>query len=406
MKNTLRITAAGLLLLVSPTYANDCTNDESNIHYKHCDSQVGWYIGGQLGLAQTDISQSDIDTFYADTGFEASSINIDDRDLAYSLMAGYQFTTHWAIEGAYIDLGERRVDFNGSTENLEAFYDNVEHVYPQSGDGLSLAVVGSWPLSEDIKLSGKLGYWRWDGDYATYDANGDVGSDTIKGNDLWYGVELNYRLSERTQLYLTAQRFSLDRDDNNVLGLGVRYYFGGEAKPAVMERVDNTAEKVTVAAVPQDSDKDGVFDLQDDCANSNVVHQVDIHGCTLMAEQTFSFNLPINYENNSFEIPSSYNDELQRLADFINDYNVQQLNVYGHTSAPGSRTYNMKLSQKRAQSVVDVLQSKFNISENIIKPIGRGEEALLDSSNTESAHQLNRRIEINIEEKLLLPVEK
>jgi hypothetical protein len=233
LKNIIKLSVIGLLLLALPTYANEnyCTHDEQTVHYTQCDNQVGWYIGAQLAYAQTDISQRNIDTFYDETGFAATSLNVDDSDLAFSLMGGYQFNTYWAIEGTYLDLGERSVDFTGSAEDLAAFYDNIEHVYPQSGDGLSIALVGSWPLSEDIKLSGKLGYWRWEGDYITYDANGNVGSDSIKGNDLWYGVELNYRLSERTQLYLTAERFSLDRDENNVFGLGVRYYFGRESGP-------------------------------------------------------------------------------------------------------------------------------------------------------------------------------
>jgi len=408
VKNIVKLTAPGLLLLASPSYGseNECTNNAENVHYKHCDSQVGWYIGGQLGYAQTDISQDDINTFYNETGFEANSISIDDSDLAFSLMAGYQFTTHWAVEGTYIDLGERSVDFTGSTEDLDAFYDNVEHVYPQSGDGLSIAVVGSWPISEDFKVSGKLGYWRWEGDYTTYDTNGDVGSDSIKGNDLWFGAELNYRLTDRTQVYLTAQRFSLDRDDVNVLGLGIRYYFGDESQPS--KASDKTPEKIAVAivAAPQDSDKDDVIDEQDDCANSNVLHQVDAKGCTVMEEQTFSFDLTIYYQNNSSEIPSSYDEKLQNLADFINEYEVKKLSVYGHTSAPGSKRYNMKLSQKRAQSVGDVLQAKFNIAEHVINAIGLGEGELFDKSNTEEAHQLNRRIELNIEEQLILPVER
>ncbi|MBL4900779.1 MAG: OmpA family protein [Colwellia sp.] len=412
LKTTIKLSAAGLFLLASPTYAseNNCINDEGDVHYKHCDSQVGWYIGGELGHAQTDISQSDIDTFYDKTGFDANSIDVDDSDLAFSLMAGYQFNTYWAVEGAYIDLGERRVDFTGRAEDLDDFYDNVEHVYPQSGDGLSIAVVGSWVISEDFKLSGKLGYWRWEGDYTTYDTNGGVGSDSIKGNDLWFGAELNYRLSERMQVYLTAQRFSLDRDENNVFGLGVRYYFGGEYQATkTSEKLQPTeTERVAVAVVAMqlDSDKDGVFDRQDNCTNSNVLHQVDVNGCTVIKEQKFSFNLTIYYANDSFEIPSSYDEKLQDLADYINEYKVKQLTIYGHTSAPGFRAYNMKLSQHRAQSIANILQVKFNINENIIKPIGRGEEELFDKSETDKAHQLNRRIELNIEEKLLLPVEK
>lgn len=232
LTNAMKLSTAGLLLLSLSSYANEysCNDGENNVDYTHCDSQQGLYIGGQLGAIQTDISQGDIDTFYNKASVEASSINIDNRDLAFSLMAGYQFSTYWAVEGAYIDLGKRSVDFTGSTEDLTAFYDNVEHVYPQSGIGLSLAVVGSWPLSEDLKLSGKLGYWLWESDYTTYDVNGEVGTDSIKGNDVWFGAELNYRLSQNTQIYLTAERFSLDRDDNNVFSLGIRYYFDSEGK--------------------------------------------------------------------------------------------------------------------------------------------------------------------------------
>lgn len=121
MGNIVKLSAAGILLSLSlSVLAND----------QHRDSQVAWYLGGQLGYAKTDISQSNIDTFYNETGFEANSIDVNDSDLAFSLMAGYQFTTHWAIEAAYIDLGERSVDFTGRTENLPAFYDNVEHVPP------------------------------------------------------------------------------------------------------------------------------------------------------------------------------------------------------------------------------------------------------------------------------------
>lgn len=425
MKNILRLSTAGILLLSLSTLANDnhCDKNDNNVHYKHCDSQIGWYIGGQLGYAQTDISQSDIDTFYDETGFEANSIDIDDSGLAFSLMAGYQFNTNWAVEGAYIDLGERSVDFTGRTEDLDTFYDNVEHVYPQSGDGFSIAVVGSWAISEEIKLSGKLGYWHWEGDYTTYDANSNVGSDSINGNDLWFGAELNYRLNERTQIYLSAQRFNLERDDNDVLGLGIRYYFGEESqsreptekvKPTTIVKKDNTLDKVAlveVAApkdtyVDEDKDKDGVLDIQDACANSNLLHLVDAKGCTVIKEQAFSFNLTIYYANDSTDIPSNYDDKLQALAEFINEYKVKQLNVYDHTSAPGSRSYNQRLSQKRAESVGKVLTEQFNIDGQIIVPIGKGETERLNKENTEDAHDVNRRIELSITEQLLLPVKK
>ncbi len=411
--NIRNFTAVIGVFLFPLAHAGDQDCQGKNTNYKHCDTQIGWYIGGQLGYAQTDISQSDLDTFYDNTGFQANSIDIDDSDYAFSLMAGYQYNTYWALEGSYINLGKRSVDFSGSTEDLDAFYNNVEHIYLQSASGLSVAVVGSWPVYEDFKLSGKLGYWHWKGDYSTYDANNAVGSDTIKGNDLWFGAELNYRLNEPTQLYLSAERFNLDRDTNNVFSLGVRYYFDGSSSatvtpaPAIIPTIDSTPEKVAVIVTPpKDDDKDGVLDTQDACVNSNPLHQVDATGCTVMEKQEFNFSLTIHYANDSSDIPSSYDDKLQVLADFINEYNVKQLNVYGHTSAPGSRSYNQRLSQKRAESVSKALVEQFNINSQIIKAIGQGETELNNKENTEAAHNANRRIELNITELLLLPVKK
>ncbi|MBU2869114.1 outer membrane beta-barrel protein [Colwellia sp. E2M01] len=225
-KGTLKLSAVAPLLLAMSTYANDCSTIDNDKSYKHCDNQIGWYLGGELGFYQTNINQDQINTYYEETGFDASTSTIDDSAFAFSLMAGYQLNTYWAIEGSYIDLGERSVSFTGSTEDLDAFYDNVEHVYPESGSGLSLAAVASLPISDNFKISGKLGYWSWKGDYTTSDANGDVGSDSIKGNDVWYGAELNYRLNQHIQMYLTAQRFKLDRDENDLFALGIRYYFG------------------------------------------------------------------------------------------------------------------------------------------------------------------------------------
>ena len=79
------------------------------------------------------------------------------------------------------------------------------------------------------------------------------------------------------------------------------------------------------------------------------------------------------------------------LANYITKYNVKELTVYGHASAPVLRTYNMKLSRDRAESLAGILQVKFNIDKNILTLIERGEEDLLDESDTYGAHQLNRR---------------
>jgi len=381
------------------TCESDIKAEEQTYHYQACDNQVGWFIGGQLGYAVTDVSQKDINYFYQQSELEASSINVDDADTSTSVFVGYQFNTHWALEAAYIDLGEREVSFTGATTDRDAFYDNAEHVYPQSADGLSFAIVGSWPFMDNFKLSGKLGYWHWKGDYTTFENSSTVGDDSVNGNDLWLGAELNYRLSERTQLYVSAQRFRLERDNNNAYSLGIRYYFGDEGKKKPVK-----SEPIVV--LPLDSDKDGVLDLNDSCPDSNIAHQVDTKGCVIMAEQLFEFSLTVYFANNSSDISSEYQEKIKALSTFITEHNVEHLKVYGHTSAPGSKAFNLVLSQQRAESVSKTLVEQFGIDSQVVEPIGLGETKLLDSANTEKAHALNRRIELSIVERLMQPLLK
>jgi len=402
-----RFSALLAVVLLPVSYASEqvCENDEVN--YKSCDNQVGWYLGGEIGNATTDIDGADLDNFYQQSGLSANSIAVDDSDTAFSVFAGYQFSTHLAIEGGYIDLGERSVSFTGETTDLGAFYDNAEHVYPQSGAGLSLAVVGAWPITESLKVSAKLGYLDWEGDYLTTEQSNNVGRDSISGGDIWIGGELNYRASDKFQLYLSAQRFELARDETTNIALGVRYYFGEQqgskrkspTKPPVFK-------KAVVSKPALDSDNDGVIDVADACPKSNITHRVDNKGCVVMAEQLFDFSLIIYFANDSSEIPEQYQSKIDELADFIQKYKVKNLKVYGHTSAPGSSAYNQKLSEKRALSVGEVLAQKFNIDAQIIEPIGKGETELIEQGNTEAAHQINRRIELNITERLLLPSKK
>ena len=300
--------------------------------------------------------------------------------------------------------------FSGQTNDIAAYYDSAEHIYPQSADGLLVALVGSWPIAEDWKLSGKIGYTDWEGQFVTYDAQGNQGNDSISDDSILLGAELNYRLGEQTQLFAGYQRIKFNRDTNDMWSLGLRYYFNDEtphkAKPSPSPKPVKAAQVKSVTAKPIDSDSDGVVDQHDDCANSDKAYAVDKHGCTLKKAQWVEFSLVINYANNSAEIAAQYNDKIVALAEFINRYEVKKLTVYGHTSATGSETYNMKLSKQRANSVAQKLTSQYGIDAEIIKAVGKGETELKVAGDSEQAHQQNRRIALSIKERLVVPVKR
>ena len=66
--------------------------------------------------------------------------------------------------------------------------------------------------------------------------------------------------------------------------------------------------------------------------------------------------------------------------------------VVGHTDGKGSRDYNLKLSQRRANEVRNMLISTFRIEPSRLVALGLGEEQLQDQSNPEAG--VNRRVQL------------
>jgi OmpA-OmpF porin, OOP family len=66
--------------------------------------------------------------------------------------------------------------------------------------------------------------------------------------------------------------------------------------------------------------------------------------------------------------------------------------VVGHTDGKGSREYNLKLSQARADAIRDALINPFGISPARIEAVGLGEEQFLNRANPEAAE--NRRVQL------------
>ena len=66
--------------------------------------------------------------------------------------------------------------------------------------------------------------------------------------------------------------------------------------------------------------------------------------------------------------------------------------IVGRTEAAGKREYNLTLSQRRADSIRDVLVTTFKISPKRIQAIGLGEEQLQDAN--QPASPVNRQIQI------------
>jgi len=87
--------------------------------------------------------------------------------------------------------------------------------------------------------------------------------------------------------------------------------------------------------------------------------------------------------------------ELDRTVTFLEENKTLELEIAGHTDNVGSDATNQKLSQARAQSVVDYLVSH-GVSASRLIAKGYGESRPVAFNNTEEGRAMNRRVEFKV----------
>lgn len=104
----------------------------------------------------------------------------------------------------------------------------------------------------------------------------------------------------------------------------------------------------------------------------------------------------IYFEYNSYVITEDSKKQLNGLVDFLKTNSLLVVEIGSHTDNRGSAPFNMILSQKRAESVVNYLKTN-NIESQRAVPVGYGEtQPILKNAVTEEEHSQNRRIEFKI----------
>jgi len=112
------------------------------------------------------------------------------------------------------------------------------------------------------------------------------------------------------------------------------------------------------------------------------------------AEKTLNLE-HVFFETGSAVLQNKSKFELDNLAGLLTQYASQKIEVGGHTDSVGDDTNNMRLSQSRAQSVVDYLSSK-GVNASNISSKGYGETKPVETNDTDEGRQKNRRTEITL----------
>jgi OmpA-OmpF porin, OOP family len=321
----------------------------------------GWYGGIGIGQSRAKI---DDDRIRAGLG-GVTSIDDNDRDTGFKLFAGWQLNRNFAVEGGYFRLGEF-----GYTAHT-GFGSQVGSAKFQGGN---IDAVGILPFTEKFSALGRVGltYTQTKDSFSGVGITGDASPSKSEGN-YKVGLGLQYAFTPALSLRGEWERYRVnDAVGNNgnvdMLTVGLVYRFGAE-KPAPKAETPPPA----LAAAP---------------APEPVLVIVPIVAKT---EQYCSI-LDIQFEINQKTVQRESEEKLSKVVTFMRKYPDTTAVIEGHTDEVGTSADNMRLSQSRADNVVNYLASH-GIARSRLRAIGYGETRPIADNSTEVGRRLNRRID-------------
>jgi outer membrane protein OmpA-like peptidoglycan-associated protein len=102
----------------------------------------------------------------------------------------------------------------------------------------------------------------------------------------------------------------------------------------------------------------------------------------------------IYFDFDKSDVKAESDETLQEIAKLLGKDGKLKLFVVGHTDGKGSAEYNQSLSQRRAEAVVRMLVSRFDVAAGRLKGIGVGMYAPVAPNTSEEGRAKNRRVEL------------
>jgi len=173
----------------------------------------------------------------------------------------------------------------------------------------------------------------------------------------------------------------------------------GDGVPDARDACPNTPAGAMVDSrgCELDSDNDGVVDSQDLCPNTPAGATVDATGCEGVTETIETFTIEVQFPTNSSVIGNSYDAEIRRVADFMNENPETIVEIAGHSDNTGKASYNLFLSQRRAEAVAGRLTGPLGVDPARVSAKGYGIEEPVATNATAAGRAENRRVEARIQ---------
>ncbi|MGI9275461.1 MAG: OmpA family protein [Endozoicomonas sp.] len=162
-----------------------------------------------------------------------------------------------------------------------------------------------------------------------------------------------------------------------------------------------------------DADLDGVKDYKDRCKGTPLGAPVDRWGCSNQPAtpsggycsdlcQRLPVLSDVHFKLDQATLRPEAYALLNEVVRILKEEKMSFIQVVGHADSSGTDDYNLKLSENRAQTVMDYLIGH-GVSEKRLAAIGRGEEQPVASNSTDRGRAMNRRVVFEVRQPGDLP---
>jgi len=166
------------------------------------------------------------------------------------------------------------------------------------------------------------------------------------------------------------------------------------------DKCPNVAGPVENGGCPDtDADKDGIVDRLDNCpdeAGTEANHGCKAKQLVVITKDQLKILDQVHFVTGSAKLAKTSNALLDNIARvMLAHLEIWKVKVEGYTDNVGKPDKNQKLSEDRAQSVVDYLVKK-GVAPERLQGIGHGQDNPIGDNKTAKGREANRRVEFNI----------